>query len=148
MMKVRDKAAPSKMMKVLSRLCRHPMPKVPLELIRDERKEVRQQLVAPSSAAAVAAPAAVLSHAGDGARCWVLPSEPAITTVQLCICSPLDRCETSAVVCHCIFMPFPLLPSPQVKGHISGMAVCLEDSDQRIADRTRHFFHELARKGE
>lgn len=34
----------------------------------------------------------------------------------------------------------------QVKGHIAKMAVCLEDSDERIAALAKLFFHELARK--
>jgi hypothetical protein len=34
----------------------------------------------------------------------------------------------------------------QVKGHIGKMAVCLEDSDPRIAALAQLFFHELAKK--
>ena len=34
----------------------------------------------------------------------------------------------------------------KVKGQISEMAVCLEDTERRIADLTKLFFAELARK--
>lgn len=42
--------------------------------------------------------------------------------------------------------PPHLAPSAQVKGHIARMAVCLEDSDERIAALAQLFFHELAKK--
>ncbi|XP_019850191.1 PREDICTED: condensin complex subunit 1-like [Amphimedon queenslandica] len=35
----------------------------------------------------------------------------------------------------------------KVKGQISEMALCLEDSETRIIDRTKLFFHELSQKG-
>jgi hypothetical protein len=35
----------------------------------------------------------------------------------------------------------------KVKGQVSEMAICLEDSEQRIADLARLFFHELSCKG-
>ena len=34
----------------------------------------------------------------------------------------------------------------KVKGQISEMALCLEDDEQRIVDRTKLFFHELSQK--
>ncbi|CAI5463261.1 unnamed protein product [Closterium sp. Yama58-4] len=38
-------------------------------------------------------------------------------------------------------------PPRQVKGHISSLAVCLEDPEPRNADLARLFFHELSKKG-
>ena len=34
----------------------------------------------------------------------------------------------------------------KVKGQISAMALCLEDSDQKIADLAKLFFNELSKK--
>ena len=34
----------------------------------------------------------------------------------------------------------------KVKGQISAMALCLEDSEQKIADLAKLFFHELSKK--
>jgi condensin complex subunit 1 len=56
--------------------------------------------------------------------------------------SVLVRKNTMTVLSHLI-----LNDMLKVKGQISAIALCLEDSESRIADLAKLFFHELAKKG-
>ena len=55
--------------------------------------------------------------------------------------SPLVRRNALTVLTHLI-----LNDMVKVRGQISSMAICLEDSNPRIADLAKLFFHELAQK--
>lgn len=55
--------------------------------------------------------------------------------------TPLVRRNALTVLTHLI-----LNDMVKVRGQISSMARCLEDSDPRIADLAKLFFHELAQK--
>ena len=55
--------------------------------------------------------------------------------------SVLVRKNTMTVLSHLI-----LNDMLKVKGQISAIALCLEDSESRIADLAKLFFHELAKK--
>lgn len=55
--------------------------------------------------------------------------------------SPLVRRNALTVLTHLI-----LNDMVKVRGQISSMAMCLEDSNPRIADLAKLFFHELAQK--
>lgn len=55
--------------------------------------------------------------------------------------SPLVRRNALTVLMHLI-----LNDLVKVRGRISSMAACLEDSDPKTADLAKLFFHELAQK--
>ena len=66
---------------------------------------------------------------------------PPPPTNRLADPAPVVRRNALTVLTHLI-----LNDMVKVRGQISSMALCLEDTDSRIADLAKLFFHELAQK--